>query len=60
LLSSQVGRLTFVSIAVYLGIPGETVSRICDLDPEDVKVFYNISDSKKEIEMQRFNSLTFT
>ncbi len=60
LLTSHVGRLTFVSIAVYLGIPRETVSRITDLDSDDIKVYYEISDSKKEIEMQRFNSLTIS
>ncbi len=60
LLTSHVGRLTFASIAVYLGIPMETVSRITDLKADDIKVYYDISDSKKEIEMQKFINLTIS
>lgn len=57
LLTSHVGRKTFISLAVFLDIPLETVSKITGRKSDAIKVYYDIIDSKKTIEMRKFNSL---
>ena len=57
LLTSQVGRKTFVSLAVFLDIPLETVSKITDLKPDTIKAYYDILDSRKSMGMSLFNKL---
>jgi site-specific recombinase XerD len=57
LLTSQVGRKTFLSLAVFLEIPLETVSRITDLKPEKLKAYYDILDSRKSMGMSLLNQL---
>jgi len=57
LLTSHAGRKTFVTIAVFLGIPLETVSKIIGRKSDAFKPYYDIPDSKKTIEMQKFNML---
>jgi len=56
-LSTHAGPQTFITIAVYLSIPQEIVSKITGHKSADIKAYYDISDNKKEIEMQKFNNL---
>jgi len=57
LLTSRVGRKTFLSLAVFLDIPLETVSKITDLKPDTLKAYYDILDSRKSTGMSLFNKL---
>jgi len=60
LLTSHVGRLTFVALAVFLDIPMETVSKITAYKSTSIKAYYDVPDAKKQIEMQKFNKLKFS
>jgi hypothetical protein len=51
------GRRTFLRSAVFLDIPLEAVCRITGYRSEAVKAFYDIPESKKQTEMQKFASL---
>jgi len=57
LLTAHVGLRTFLRLAVFLDIPPETVSLITGYRSDAIKTYYNIVDSKKQIEMQKFNNL---
>jgi len=57
LLTSHVGRKSFVTLAVFLDIPLETVSKITGHKSDAIKAYYDIMDSKKQIEMQKFNTI---
>jgi len=57
LLTSHVGRKTFVTLGVFLDIPLETVCEITGHKPDAIKANYDILDNKKQIEMQKFNNL---
>jgi len=57
LLSSHVGRLTFTSLAVFLDIPLEAVSKITGFKNDSVKASYDIPDVQKQNEMQKLNKL---
>lgn len=57
LLTSHVGRKTFLTLAVFLNIPLETVSKITGHKPDAIKAYYDIFDSKKTIEMQKLSDL---
>ena len=57
LLTSHVGRKTFVTIAVFLDIPLETVCEITGHKTDTIKDYYDIPDSKKSIEMEKFYKL---
>jgi len=57
LLTSGVSLKTFLRLAVFLDIPLETVSRITGYKPEVIKAHYDIPDSRKQIEVQKLNSL---
>ena len=57
LLTAHVGRKTFVTIAVFLDIPLETVCEITGLKTDTIKAYYDIPDSTKTIEMRKFNKL---
>jgi hypothetical protein len=60
LLTAHVGRKTFIAMAVFLGIPMETVSRITGLKIDSIRVFYDVPDTVKQIEMQKFNNLNIS
>jgi integrase len=57
LLTSHVGRNTFVTLAVYLDIPLETVSKITGHKSDSIIAYYDIPDSRKTIGMIKFNNL---
>jgi integrase len=57
LLTTHMGRRTFLRSAVFLDIPLEAVCRITGYRSEAVKAFYDIPESKKQTEMQNFASL---
>jgi integrase len=57
LLTSHVGRKTFVTIAVYLDIPLETVAKITGHKSDSIKAYYDIMDSKKSLELMKFNDI---
>ena len=57
LLTTHVSLITFLRLAVFLDIPLETVSQITGYKPDAIKTFYDIPDSKKQLGMQKFNSL---
>jgi len=56
-LTTHAGPKTFLTIAVYLGIPLETVSKITGYKSGEIRGYFDILDSKKEIEMQKLNNL---
>jgi hypothetical protein len=60
LLNSQVGRNTFITLAAYLNLPVETVSKITGHKSDMIKAYYDILDPQKEVEMQKFYSLTIS
>ncbi len=60
ILTSRVGRNTFLPMAVYLGIPMETVSNITGHNIDAIKAYFDIPDSKKEIEMQKLHDLSIS
>jgi len=57
LLTSLVGRRTFVALAVFLDIPFETVSMITGLNPEAIQVYYEIPHARKQLRMQQLENL---
>jgi integrase len=57
LLSSHVARKTFVTMAVFLKIPMETVRRITGHKSDAIEAYYRILDSEKRIAMQKFDEL---
>ena len=57
LLTTHIGRKTFVTLAVFLDIPLETVAKITGHKSDAIEAYYRILDSKKAIEMQKFNNL---
>ena len=56
-ITSHVGPKTYLSIAVYLGIPLETASKINGHKSGEISGYYDISDGQKELEIQKFNEL---
>lgn len=57
LLTTHVGRKTFVTLAVYLEIPLETVCKITGHKSDAIEAYYRILDNSKKIQMQKFNTL---
>jgi integrase len=58
LLTTHIGRKTFVTLAVFLNIPLETVAKITGHKSDSIEeAYYRILDSKKTVEMQKFNNL---
>jgi len=57
LLTTNVGLMTFLRLGVFLDIPLETVSMITGYKPDAIKAYYDIPDSNKQIETQKFNNL---
>ena len=49
--------MTFLRLGVFLDIPLETVSMITGYKPDAIKAYYDIPDSNKQIETQKFNNL---
>jgi hypothetical protein len=57
LLTAHAGRKTFIAIAVFIGVPMDTVSRITGLKSDSISSYYDVPDTVKQIEMQKFNQL---
>ena len=57
LLTSLAGRRTFVSLAVFLDIPLETVSMITGLKAEAIQAYFEIPHARKQIRMQQLDNL---
>lgn len=57
LLTTNVGRITFLRLAVFLDIPLETVSMITGNKSDAVKTYYNIADNKKQTGMLKFKNM---
>jgi integrase len=54
-LTTHVGRQTFITLSIFLGIPGEVVKDITGQSSDEMlKIYFKILDQQKRTEMKKF------